>query len=248
MIGQQKTPVRLATGGLQLRLLRFAQFERAPVIDGRQAARALAGALPVEHFELFQPAAWGRGLLLGVGVALLASLPPLAAARRVPPIRVLRRDAEPLPPSRATLAGVALATSPIARFIAESLKPLRDFFLIMFFFSLGASFELPVLAQVVWPAAVLALLMLAFKPVVFKALLVYSGEAPKLSWEIGFRLGQISEFSFLIAVLAARSGVIGDRTSYLIQAATLITFIVSPYIVMLRFPTPIAVSAKLRRD
>ena len=83
--------------------------------------------------------------------------------------------------------------------------------------------------------------MLAFKPVVFKALLVYSGEAPKLSWEIGFRLGQISEFSFLIAVLAARSGVIGDRTSYLIQAATLITFIVSPYIVMLRFPTPIAV-------
>lgn len=148
----------------------------------------------------------------------------------------------------AFIAGVALATSPIARFIAESLKPLRDFFLIMFFFSLGASFELPVLPHVLWPAALLAVLMLALKPVVFKGLLAYAGEAPKFSWEIGFRLGQISEFSFLIAVLAARSGVIGDRASHLIQAATLFTFIVSPYIVMLRFPTPIAVSAKLRRD
>jgi hypothetical protein len=40
----------------------------------------------------------------------------------------------------AFIAGVALATSPIATFIAESLKPLRDFFLIMFFFALGAGF------------------------------------------------------------------------------------------------------------
>ena len=54
-------------------------------------------------------AAWGRGLARGVGVALLASLPPLAAARRVPPIRVLRRQAEPLPPSRWALGGAVLA-------------------------------------------------------------------------------------------------------------------------------------------
>ena len=69
----------------------------------------LAGALPVEHISAWQPMAWGRGLLLGVGVALLASLPPLAAASRVPPIRVLRRDAEPLPPSRWAVAGSTLA-------------------------------------------------------------------------------------------------------------------------------------------
>lgn len=71
--------------------------------------RLLAGTLPVEHFQLFQPAAWGRGLALGVGVAVLSSLPILAAARRVPPIRVLRREAEPLPPSRWALGGALLA-------------------------------------------------------------------------------------------------------------------------------------------
>ncbi|MCP3957686.1 MAG: FtsX-like permease family protein [bacterium] len=73
------------------------------------AGRILAGALPVEHLQLFQPWAWSRGLALGVGVALLSSLPPLASARRVPPIRVLRRDSEPLPPSRPALASAVLA-------------------------------------------------------------------------------------------------------------------------------------------
>ena len=37
----------------------------------------------------------------------------------------------------AFIAGVSLATSPIAYYIAENLKPLRDFFLVLFFFSLN---------------------------------------------------------------------------------------------------------------
>lgn len=64
-------------------------------------ARAVAGVLPVEHLDLWQPWAMLRGLLLGTGIAVLFSVPPLLAAQRVPPIRVLRRDAEPVPPSRA---------------------------------------------------------------------------------------------------------------------------------------------------
>ena len=148
----------------------------------------------------------------------------------------------------AFIAGVALATSRISTFIAESLKPLRDFFLIMFFFSLGASFALPELPAVIIPAGVLALTMLAVKPWVFRKLLLHAGESAKNSTELGFRLGQISEFSLLIAVLALEAHVIGETVSYLVQTATLITFIVSSYLIMLRFPTPIAVSAHLRRD
>ena len=148
----------------------------------------------------------------------------------------------------AFIAGVALATSPIATFIAESLKPLRDFFLIMFFFALGAGFDLSLLATVVLPATVLALTMLVTKPLVFKALLEWEGEEARLGREIGVRLGQVSEFSLLIALLAASGGVIGAKASYLIQATTLITFICSSYLIMFRYPTPIAVSESLRRD
>lgn len=148
----------------------------------------------------------------------------------------------------AFIAGVALATNPIATFIAESLKPLRDFFLIMFFFALGAGFDLSVLATVALPATVLALVMLTIKPLVFKALLQWEDEEARLGREIGVRLGQVSEFSLLIALLAVSGGVIGAQASYLIQAATLLTFICSSYLIMFRYPTPIAVSESLRRD
>jgi Kef-type K+ transport system membrane component KefB len=148
----------------------------------------------------------------------------------------------------AFIAGVSLATNPIALFIAESFKPLRDFFLIMFFFSLGASFNITIIPEVIIPAVILSSLMLILKPVIFSRLLRQSGESSGLSNEVGVRLGQVSEFSLMIAVLALNAGAIGSRASYLIQATTLITFIVSSYVIMLNYPTPIAVSERLRKD
>lgn len=148
----------------------------------------------------------------------------------------------------AFIAGVSLATSPISRFIAESFKPLRDFFLIMFFFSLGASFNLDVLPEIIIPAGLIAILMLTLKPLVLGKLLSWFGETKSLSMEAGVRLGQLSEFSFLIAVLAVNTQAISENASYLIQTATLITFVASSYLIMLRYPTPISLSDKLRRD
>lgn len=147
----------------------------------------------------------------------------------------------------AFIGGVVLAASPIALFITESLRPLRDFFLVMFFFSLGAGFNLGVLGDVWLPAAALAAAALLLKPVLFRFLLRRVGESSGRSSEVGVRLGQISEFSLLIAVMALGAGVIRDEVSYVIQLATLLTFVVSSYLVVMRYPTPIAVSARLRR-
>jgi Kef-type K+ transport system membrane component KefB len=148
----------------------------------------------------------------------------------------------------AFIAGVALATSPIALFIADSLRPLRDFFLVLFFFSLGAQFNLAMLSDVLLPAILAAGVALTLKPLVFRALLMRTGESRQRSTEIGFRLGQMSEFSMLIGALALDLMVIGQRASFTIQLATIITFVVSSYLVVLRFPTPIAISDALRRD
>ena len=148
----------------------------------------------------------------------------------------------------AFIAGVTLASSPIALFIAESLKPLRDFFLVLFFFSLGAGFDLGMMTSVLLPALLLAVALLLLKPLVFRLLLHRTGESLRRSHEIGYRLGQISEFSLLLAVLAQERQVIGTEASYLIQLATLLTFLASSYLIVMRFPTPIAVSDRLRRD
>jgi Kef-type K+ transport system membrane component KefB len=148
----------------------------------------------------------------------------------------------------AFLAGISLATSPIAQIIALNLKPLRDFFLILFFFSLGGGFNLELLSIVALPAIVLAALMLSVKPFVYHYLLRKQSESHSLAWDIGFRLGQNSEFSLMIAYLAFSNGLLTTEASHLIQATAIITFLISSYLVVFNFPTPIAVKDSLRRD
>ena len=149
----------------------------------------------------------------------------------------------------AFIAGVSIATGPISLFIAESLKPLRDFFLIIFFFAIGAGFQLEILSEVIVPSLLIAALALGIKPMTFRFLLQkFGGEEKSVANEIGYRIGQLSEFSILLGALALNVSIIGEKAAYLIHVSTIITFFVSSYIVVLRFPSPIAVSDRLRRD
>ena len=148
----------------------------------------------------------------------------------------------------AFIAGVAVANSPIARFIAESLRPLRDFFLILYFFALGAGLELHMLGDVALPALALAVGAVVIKPMVFRGLFSLAREKRPLAAEVGVRLGQMSEFSLFIAVVALEAGVIGERASYLVQFATVASFILSSYLIGARYPSPIAARTALRRD
>lgn len=148
----------------------------------------------------------------------------------------------------AFIGGVSLATSPIALYIADNLRPLRDFFLVLFFFSLGAGFDLGMLGAVFLPTLLLGALLLLAKPWVFRGFLQWAGEGGRIAMEVGVRLGQVSEFALLIAVLAEKNQLIGRQASYLVQATTLLTFIASTYYLVLHYPTPVAVSDRLRRD
>ena len=148
----------------------------------------------------------------------------------------------------AFIGGVALASSPISLYIADSLKPLRDFFLVLFFFSLGAGFDLGMLAVVALPTLALGTVLMLGKPWVFRGFLQWTGERPRIAMEVGVRLGQVSEFALLIAVMAQQTQLIGREASYLVQATTLLTFIASTYYLVLNYPTPVAISDSLRRD
>ena len=148
----------------------------------------------------------------------------------------------------AFVAGVSIATLPIALVIAEELKPLRDFFLILFFFSIGAQFDLLVMKDVILPGIVIALLIIIVKPVIYKWGFNISGEKEYVSKELGIRLGQASEFSLLVAYSALLSGLIDQRSTYLIQTVVILTFVLSTYWVMNKYPTPISSEASQRRD
>ena len=148
----------------------------------------------------------------------------------------------------AFIAGIALASNPISFYIAESLKPLRDFFLVIFFFTIGAGFNFDYFSAVIIPACTLAALILIIKPVVFSWLLYRSGEVKTVSWEIGVRLGQMSEFSLLVIYMALETKLLSPLTTYMAEAAVILTFIVSCYWTVMRYPTPLAATDSLRRD
>ncbi|MFK7859025.1 MAG: cation:proton antiporter [Granulosicoccus sp.] len=148
----------------------------------------------------------------------------------------------------AFVAGVTLATSPVSRFIADSLRPLRDFFLVLFFFALGAGFDIGALPQVLVPALILAAVSVILKPVIFCILLEREHEKVRMARETGARLGQISEFSLLIVVVATELHVMSDRASALMQSATILSFIASSFWIVRRYPTPISMDTALYRD
>jgi len=148
----------------------------------------------------------------------------------------------------AFIAGVSLASSVISQYIAINLKPIRDFFLVLFFFSIGASFNFPLMHSIWFQCLVLAILVVTIKPVVFGWIIRPICKSKATSWEVGFRLGQTSEFSILIATLAASSMLISESASLLIQATAIITFVASSYLVVWNFKSPIAVKDHLRHD
>ncbi len=148
----------------------------------------------------------------------------------------------------AFVAGVSLAASPISLYIAESLKPLRDFFLVMFFFSIGATFDFAYSQTVLIPALILGIVMVGVKPLLYWGLLHKAGEDKSVSLEVGVRLGQASEFSLLVAALAVSTSLLSLKAASLIKAATILSFIVSSYLVVLFYPTPIALTDSMRKD
>lgn len=148
----------------------------------------------------------------------------------------------------AFLAGVALARHPISFFISEKLKPLRDFFLVLFFFALGANMDINVMRDIILPSLALTALFTILKPWFFKKFFIFAGEDPAFAREAGIRLGQLSEFSLLIAILAFKLGHISNSASQLIQLVTILSLVASSYIVVFTYPTPIGTSDKLIKD
>ncbi len=148
----------------------------------------------------------------------------------------------------AFVAGVTMARGKIALVLSEELKPLRDFFLMFFFFVLGARFDLLSL-KINWlPGLILAALIVLLRPIYIRWLFRLTGEADDFSKETGMRLGPASEFALIVVAAAVAGGRMSEGVSQLVQLTTMLTMMISTYIVVMKYPTPIGVKAKLKRD
>lgn len=152
------------------------------------------------------------------------------------------------PEATAFIAGLALARSPLALFLSEGLKLFRDFFLVFFFFVLGARMDLAGLPSAAPMAALMSVVLVLSKYLGFYSLFRATGEEHGFAREAGLRLSQSSEFALILAMAALRHGRIGQGTSSLIQLTTLITMIASSYLVVFLLPTPLGVTGGMKQD
>lgn len=143
------------------------------------------------------------------------------------------------PEAAAFIAGVAIAREPLALFLSEGLKQFRDFFLVFFFFVLGAQFNFGQAGGIIIPALVLSLAVMGIKIISYQTLFRMVGETKVFSREAGIRLSQSSEFALIIAAALYGLGQIDMQAWQLIQMVTVITMVVSSYLVVFRYPTPL---------
>jgi Kef-type K+ transport system membrane component KefB len=130
----------------------------------------------------------------------------------------------------ALFAGVTLAHLPYVHQIGAKLKPLRDFFIILFFISLGESLELNNLASAIVPALILSALTLLLKPLVVMTTLGLLRYTKRTSFMTSINLSQISEFSIILIVLAHSAGMVSSQLSAIITLVAIITIATSTYL------------------
>jgi Kef-type K+ transport system membrane component KefB len=130
----------------------------------------------------------------------------------------------------ALFAGVALASLPYATEMSTRLKPLRDFFVVLFFVSLGERFVFDDLSSTLIPALILSAIVLIGKPLFTMASLGLLGYTKLTSFKAGIHLSQVSEFSIVLVVLAVTTGLIDEKASSVMTLVALITIGVSSYL------------------
>lgn len=148
----------------------------------------------------------------------------------------------------AFLAGLAMARSPLALYIADRLRHFRDFFLVLFFFVLGARADIRGMGAMLIPALTLSALIISLKPLVIRQILRWTGESEKIAHQSGFRMGQTGEFAMIISLFALGAQLISKPSYNFIQLTTLTTLLVSSVIIVKNFPTPLGTEDGLKRD
>jgi Kef-type K+ transport system membrane component KefB/voltage-gated potassium channel Kch len=130
----------------------------------------------------------------------------------------------------ALFAGVSLAALPYATQMGARLKPLRDFFIVLFFVHLGESFNVGQISDSIVPALLLSAIVLLGKPLAIIATLGALGYTRLTSFKSGIHLSQISEFSIILVVFATNVGIVSESGRAIITLVALITIGASTYL------------------
>jgi len=132
----------------------------------------------------------------------------------------------------ALLAGISLSVSPYRYEVGSRMRPLRDFFLLMFFVLLGSQLQFQNIANYIPHIIILSLVVLIGNPLIVMTLMGFLGYTKRNGFLAGLTVSQISEFSFILIALGISAGHLEQNTLSVITLIGLITMMGSSYAVM----------------
>lgn len=131
----------------------------------------------------------------------------------------------------ALLAGMSLASLPFSHEVASRLRPMRDFFIIIFLITLGYTLVPDQIRSALLPAVTFSLLVFILKPLAILAALGMQGYTKRASFKAALALSQISEFSLVFIVAAAQHQYASQAAQAALGLTALITFAGSTYLI-----------------
>jgi len=129
----------------------------------------------------------------------------------------------------ALVAGMSLASSKYALDLEGKMKPLRDFFVVLFFVFFGSQLTLPITFTLIKNAIIFSVLVMIIKPIIVMLTMKFFGYTKRTNFLTSITLTQVSEFSLIIVLLGFSLGHLNQEIMNLTIFVALITIGLSAY-------------------
>ncbi|MBI5222151.1 MAG: cation:proton antiporter [Candidatus Magasanikbacteria bacterium] len=131
----------------------------------------------------------------------------------------------------AIIAGISLGASPYQPEISSRMRPLRDFFIVLFFIVLGSELSIGDMRGAVVPAVALSLLVIVADPIVLYLAMRCLNHTRRSSLLAGITSAQVSEFGFILVFTGMELGYLRGQELAILTLTALITIVVSSYLI-----------------
>ncbi|MDD3013599.1 MAG: cation:proton antiporter [Candidatus Gastranaerophilales bacterium] len=129
----------------------------------------------------------------------------------------------------ALLAGVTLSMSKYRHEVVAKIKPIRDFFIFIFFVHLGSQMNITNLENSLIPIIVFSLFILIGNPLIVLIIMGRLGYASKTGFLAGLTVAQISEFSLILIAMGVKNSGLPEEVLSMVTVVGLITIAGSTY-------------------
>ncbi len=136
----------------------------------------------------------------------------------------------------AFLAGISLAQFEFSDDLRRRVHPLMNFFLAVFFVSLGVRMNFGDVGAHFGAAMVLALFVLIGNPFIFMVIIARMGYSERTAFKTSVTVAQISEFSFIFAAMGVSTGLIDDPILGITALVGITTIALSSYMILYSDP------------